>query len=212
MTASWDRTVADHRASTRSRIIAAAMAHMLEHGMAGASMTAIAESAEVSRPTLYKHFPDVDHIMAAVVEEEFAAFRARVDIELAPDWPAIRKLEALIRLHVQQYGSEPDRLGEGSFEAGISPVVREAVQRQLADHHARIVAILQDGIADGSFRDDLDPDLHAELLQHVLGGLRHTVHRTDRNLEALADDVSALLLRGLGGSREPGGLQDGVGQ
>ncbi len=199
MTASWERTVADHRASTRARIIAAAMDLMLEHGMAGASMTAIAERAEVSRPTLYKHFPDVDHIMAGLVEQEFAAFRARVDTELAADWPAVRKLEALIRLHVQQYGSEPDRLGEGSFEAGISPVVRAAVQRQLADHHARIVTILQDGIADGSFRSDLDPDLHAELLQHVLGGLRHTVHRNDHDLEALADDVSGLLLRGLSG-------------
>lgn len=205
MTASWERTVADHRASTRARIIAAAMDLMLEHGMAGASMTAIAERAEVSRPTLYKHFPDVDHIMAGLVEEEFAAFRARVDTELAADWPAVRKLEALIRLHVQQYGSEPDRLGEGSFEAGISPVVREAVQRQLADHHARIVTILQDGIADGSFRSDLDPDLHAELLQHVLGGLRHTVHRNHHDLEALADDVSGLLLRGLSGlSRDAG--------
>lgn len=195
----WDRAVADHRATTRMRIIGAAMALMTEDGLAGATMTAIAERAGVSRPTLYKHFPDVDHIMAAVVDEEFAAFRARVDAELDPGWPAVCKLETLVRLHVQQYASEPQRMGDGSFEAGMSPVVRDAVARQLVDHHVRIVTILRDGMAEGSFRSDLDADLHAELLQHVLGGLRHTVHRTDRDLAGLAEDVSALFLHGLTG-------------
>jgi len=203
MSGSWDRTVADHRATTRGRIIAAAMALMTEHGMAGTTMTAIADRAGVSRPTLYKHFPDVDHIMAAVVEEEFAAFRSRVDAGLDPAWPAVRKLDFLVRLHIEQYASEPARMGEGSLEAGMSPVVRNAVQRELADHHARIVAILRDGMADGSFRGDLDPNVQAELLQHVLGGLRHTVHGAAGDLEVLTAEVSALLLHGLAGSPPP---------
>lgn len=197
MSASWERTVADHREATRRRIIDAATASLREEGLAGTSMTAIAERAGISRPTLYKHFPDVDHIMAALVTEGFAAFRTRLDTEVETDWPAVRRLTHLVRLHIEQYASETDRLGEGSMEAGMSPVVHDAVRQELVDHHLRVVAILREGMADGSFRDDLDPELHAELLQHLLGGLRRTVHRGDRDLEHLADEVSALVLGGL---------------
>lgn len=203
MSASWERTVADHRETTRRRIIEAATASLREEGLTGTSMTAVAERAGISRPTLYKHFPDVDHIMAALVTEGFAAFRTRLEAETSADWPAVRRLAHLVHLHVQQYASETDRLGEGSMEAGMSPVVHDAVRRELVDHHARVVSILRDGMADGSFRDDLDPELHAELLQHLLGGLRRTVHRGDRDLDALAAEVSGLLLRGLQGPAAP---------
>lgn len=191
--------MAHHRATTRHRIIDGGMASLREDGLTGTTMTAIAERAGISRPTLYKHFPDVDHIMAALVTEQFADLRARLDAEIEADWPAIRKVEQLVRLHVQAYASEPDRTGHGSLEAGISPVVHEAVRRELADHHARIVAILREGRADGSVRRDLDLDLHAELIQHVLGGLRHTVHRTGGDLEVLVGEVGQLLRHGLQG-------------
>lgn len=199
MSATWERTIADHRATTRHRIIEGGMASLREQGLTGTTMTAIAERAGISRPTLYKHFPDVDHIMAAIVTEQFAHLRARLDAELEADWPAIRKVEYLVRLHVRAYASEPDRMGQGSLEAGMSPVVHDAVRRELADHHALIVTILREGEADGSFRSDIDLDLHAEVFQHVLGGLRHTVHRTDRDLDVLADEVSRLLRHGLQG-------------
>ena len=193
----WDDAVAGHRLSTRSRLITATVSLLAEHGMAGTTMTAIADRAGVSRPTLYKHFPDVDHIIAALARQEFAAFREELDALIDPGWSGVDKLDALIRAHLRYFASEPDRIGEGSFEAGMSPVVREAVESELVDHHARIVDVITEGIGDGSFDPDLDPALTAELIQHVLGGMRHTVNRHGGDPERFAGPVASLLLDGI---------------
>lgn len=194
---SWDDAVAEHRTSTRSRLIAATMSLLAEHGMAGTTMTAIAERAGVSRPTLYKHFPDVDHIVAALAREEFRVFRATIDAEVDAAWPAVRQLEHLVRTHLRYFGSERARHGDGSLEAGTSPVVRAAVEEELVEHHARLTSVIAAGIEDGSFRSDLDADLAAEIVQHVLGGLRHTIRRHDTDPEALTHAVTGLLLHGV---------------
>lgn len=197
MRGSWQRTLAQHRDSTRGRILLAAIALMSEEGMAAASMSAIAERAEVSRPTLYRHFPDIDHIMAAVIEEQFADFRASLEAGMDPSWSALEQLRYLVVAHVRQYASEPSGLSESAMETGLSPTVREVLERELRDHHRRLVAILRAGAEEGSLRADLDPDLHGELLQHLLGGLRMTVHRRDLDLDLLAEPVSDLVLTGL---------------
>lgn len=197
MAETWDHAVAEHRASTRQRLFGAAMAVLAEHGMAGATMTAIAERAGVSRPTLYKYFPDVDHLVAALAREEFASFRDELDRTIDPDSPAVEQLEHLVVAHLRYFAADRARMGDGSLEAGMSPVVRAAVEEELVEHHARLVGILTAGVADGSLRPDLDPDLAAELVQHVLGGMRHTVRRRDGDPLELAPPVIRMVLTGL---------------
>lgn len=49
-------------------IVAAAREQFLKHGFSAASVDAIAESAEVSKRTVYKHFEDKQALFAAVVD------------------------------------------------------------------------------------------------------------------------------------------------
>lgn len=193
----WQRTLAEHRSTTRGRILVAAIAVMSEQGMAAASMSAIAERAEVSRPTLYRYFPDIDHIMAAVVEAQFDAFRTALDVAVHDAGSAREKLRRVIDVHIDQYASEPEALVEGAMETGLSPTVRAVLERELTEHHQRLVDVLREGVAEGSLRPDLDPDLQGELLQHVLGGLRMTVKRRRGDLATLAAEVTAMVLHGL---------------
>lgn len=202
MEGSWQRTLAQHRSTTRGRILAAAIAIMSEDGMTGASMSAIADRAEVSRPTLYRYFPDIDHIMAAVIEEQFAAFRDTLDAATSGAGTALEKLERVVEAHLHQYVTEPDGLGDGSLETGLSPTIRTVLERELAEHHHRLVQILRDGMDEGSLRTDVDPDLQGELLQHLLGGLRMTVKRQRGDLGQIAAEVHALVLRGLAQPRD----------
>ncbi|WP_158883846.1 TetR/AcrR family transcriptional regulator [Rhodanobacter sp. L36] len=59
----------------RTAMLDAGIAELVEAGLAGASMESIAARAEVSKRTLYKHFPSKD----AVFEAVFALLIERVD-------------------------------------------------------------------------------------------------------------------------------------
>jgi TetR/AcrR family transcriptional regulator of autoinduction and epiphytic fitness len=55
-------------ATKRNAMLDAGIAELAEHGLAGASMEAIATRAEVSKRTLYKHFPSKEAVLEAVLQ------------------------------------------------------------------------------------------------------------------------------------------------
>lgn len=67
------RTQADRRASTRRRILDAALRTLLEKGIAGASTWAICETGGFSRGTLLHHFRQRTQLFEALVAEQSEA-------------------------------------------------------------------------------------------------------------------------------------------
>lgn len=61
----WDNSIATHRTAVRDSIMSATWDLVREHGLAGTSMSRIADHVGISRATLYRYFPDVDAIVAA---------------------------------------------------------------------------------------------------------------------------------------------------
>jgi AcrR family transcriptional regulator len=55
---------------TRDQLLAAAIEMAAVHGISRLSMGDVAKRAGFSRPTLYKHYPSKDALVAAVVEQE----------------------------------------------------------------------------------------------------------------------------------------------
>ena len=51
----------------RDAIVVAAIAEFREHGFAGTSMDRIAAAAEVSKRTVYNHFPSKDDLFAEIL-------------------------------------------------------------------------------------------------------------------------------------------------
>ncbi|MEQ1514936.1 MAG: TetR/AcrR family transcriptional regulator [Sphingorhabdus sp.] len=64
-------------AKKRRDILAAAQEAFLESGYEGASMDSIAAAANVSKPTIYKHFNDKDKLFAAAIVAEIAAAESK---------------------------------------------------------------------------------------------------------------------------------------
>ena len=60
--------------ATHARLLDAATASLVEHGLAGATTPRIAERARVSQGALFKHFPTKDQLLAAAVEEMLRRF------------------------------------------------------------------------------------------------------------------------------------------
>ncbi|TQK32064.1 TetR/AcrR family transcriptional regulator [Arthrobacter sp. SLBN-53] len=63
--------------SSRERMLDAALAEFVNHGIARTSVAAIAHRAGVSRPTLYRQCGDKDQIVAAVTQREVVGFFSR---------------------------------------------------------------------------------------------------------------------------------------
>lgn len=70
--------------ATRSAIIAAARAMMVEHGPQGVTLSDVARRAGVNRGTAYQHFATRDALIAAVLEATFRSTKATLDAG-APD-------------------------------------------------------------------------------------------------------------------------------
>ena len=71
----------------RSAVLAAAVAEFQELGFTGTSMDRVAQRAEVSKRTVYNHFPSKDDLFRAVVGELVDMAMSALDIVYDPTRP-----------------------------------------------------------------------------------------------------------------------------
>jgi len=125
---------------TQTRIFAAARALFDEEGAGGVSMRRIAEKVGITPMAIYKHYPDKDALLNALMLDGFAAWEARVEkldaaeplawldqvseayLNFALDEP--RRYEAAFLLKASAARRHP-----GDFLAGRSPVISRMMTR-----------------------------------------------------------------------------------
>ena len=151
--------------SPQERIAEAALMLISERGLAGVTMSAIARQAGVARQTLYNHYPDVESIVTAVIEQHETRGLAQARQLLEGHEGAAAKLEQLIR-HSVTMGAHGHALA--ALESSLSP----AAQEELSTHRGRteeiVAEILSEGVAEGVFRPDLDPEIEAAFIRELL--------------------------------------------
>lgn len=158
--------------SPQERIVHAALDLIAQRGMAGVTMSAIAEAAGVARQTLYNHFPDVDSIVMAVIDQHESSGLDQLRRLLAGVEGAAAKLEQLIR-HSLTVGAHGHVVA--ALQAGLPSEAQDAL-REHRGTKALIAGLLQEGMEEGVFRPDLDSqhdaDFVLDILMSVGGGLR----------------------------------------
>jgi AcrR family transcriptional regulator len=84
--------------TAQERMLDAARAEFIDHGIARTSVATIAQRAGVSRPTLYRQCGDKDQIVAAVVQRDVIDFfsRAKVAVEYVSGGVEERFVEAVV--------------------------------------------------------------------------------------------------------------------
>jgi AcrR family transcriptional regulator len=132
----------------RTRILAAASEFFAERGL-DASMPDLADRAGVGVGTLYRAFPDKDHLVGAVVAERLRWLAAEIEAAAADDDPWAAFTDVIWKgaaLHVK------DRAFHQCMRAALElPEVREARGRTL-DAFQRLIERAQ---AAGAMRDDV---------------------------------------------------------
>lgn len=169
---------------------------MAERGLADLTMSALAERAGVSRPTLYKYFRDVHHVLAGWVSDELDRFHADLVAEFAETTDPLARVERYVRAQLETFAEAPHRLGAAHVEPGTSPLVEQVLREKVGELRRLLEQALTDGVAVGLLRRDLDVELQAELVHHLLAGLRRRVVAGE-DPRALGDAALGLVLDGL---------------
>lgn len=151
----------------RKRAIAAAARSLIvEKGFEGLRTRAIAGRVGINIATLHYHVPTKEALIELVAQsmrDEFMALHQREPRDgLAP----LDQLKIEIRQHYETRRTDPERLlvmEELGRRARHDPVVARYINPMRAFWHRRIADILAAGVADGTFRADLDPEAGAYL-------------------------------------------------
>jgi TetR/AcrR family transcriptional regulator, mexCD-oprJ operon repressor len=125
-----------------------------------ASMAEIADAAGVSRATLYRYFPSREALLRGLADAAAAELRERIaDAEL----DAIPVREAIARLTRGLVTAGGKYVALARF--GSKPADAQETQRDLAEPVHRL---FRRGIADGTLRTDLPPELLVQFFTGLL--------------------------------------------
>jgi len=151
---------------TRALVLAAAAAVLGEHGLGGFSLEAVAQRADVARSTLYRHWPDREHLLLETIVEHGPAAED-------PDTGRLRDdLLAAV-------GPFSAFLGDGATRAMLLSMLAEAARDPvMEDLHRRSTEVRRDVlrriVARAVARGELPYDVEVEqLLDDLAAGVIH---------------------------------------
>jgi TetR/AcrR family fatty acid metabolism transcriptional regulator len=187
------------KASTRRRVLAAAMEVFAREGYHAARMDAIAAAAGVSKGALYFHFPGKLPLFSALVDEFAAELATDVGAAIAAHRGGVARVKAAVTAALTLFGRHRALTRIVLIEAAsIGPAYAQK-RREVLDRFAALVRHhLDEAIAEGSI-PPLDTGVAARAW---LGALNEVVLRSIQgdlpSLEDAAPPLSALLLRSVG--------------
>ena len=145
---------------TRRRLIEAAIARFVEHGL-GASFEVVAGDVGVTKGALYHHFGSKDGLVQAVYKEAVNRHAERV-LQALPAGTGRERLFRLIDESARLYGSRTPfyrlltalHLAATTSEPHLAPISRRVQQRQ----RDFMVELVRQGQRDGYIRPDRDAE------------------------------------------------------
>jgi len=189
-----------HRARQRRRILAAAQDLFDTQGIDRVTVAEIVAAAGIRASTLYEYFSNKEDIVWALVEELMVqgseSFRRAMD---AAEETALAKITALLRVMEDELVRHPERV---RFLAQFDAMYARdgSVERLLAiedkimpGRFGTIGDLIREGIADGSLRPDLDPELTMQaVLNAVIGAQRRLASFGSRVEEEYGQPIELL--------------------
>jgi AcrR family transcriptional regulator len=148
--------------STEDRILDATRLCVAEFGVKRTTLAEVARRAGVSRPTVYRRWPDTRTLIADLLTREIAA---TIDVTVRADQPVRAQLVAAVLDGVRAIGASP--LFEKLFRTDSDLMLTYIVERLGRSQRvllSRFAAQITAGQADGSIRTGDPADLAAMVL------------------------------------------------
>jgi AcrR family transcriptional regulator len=154
-------------ARTMAGILEVAMAEFAEKGLSGARIDAIAEDTHTSKRMIYYYFGSKEGLYVAVLEESYRRMRA-IEAEqhlddLAPK-AALQRLTEFTFDHHQGNEAYIRLVMNENIQRGQYLAQSKSIQELNVPAISSIRRLYDRGVADGVFREGLDPiDIHASI-------------------------------------------------
>lgn len=172
----------------QERIVHAARARFLQHGVDGASLRQIATDAETNIGMIYYYFKTKDDLFLGVIEEIYGQFSRELQALAEEDTSIEARIEKLFMRFAAMTEPETQVLRLIVREALVSSErLQRVAARFQAGHLPGMMNMVLGGIQDGRLRGDLNP-IALALPMFLLGGFPQLVHRrvTDSGLPIAA--------------------------
>jgi AcrR family transcriptional regulator len=207
-----------HRERQRRRILEAAEKLFDEHGIDRVTMAEITLAGGVRASTLYQYFSSKDDIVWAILSDELKDVTQRIEAKLEIATTGLSKITTLLDFMADELSNNPAKVRfMAQFDAMYArhwPAERMVtVEAQISPKGFQYFSkLIQEGIADGSLRHDLDPDLtmHA-VINAVIGAQRRLASLGNKveleygqPIDRLFRETIRVLVLGLGATESPG--------
>jgi AcrR family transcriptional regulator len=189
-------------APTRKRrgdALAAAAAVFAEHGYHGASTRQIAERLQIRQGSLYYYFDSKDAALEEVCFIGIGEVLEGLEAFVASDNDAGEKVRQALANHLHYLGRHPDSVRTFLFcRHDLPPGRRDRVRQASRRYEMLIESVFEEGVADGSFRADIDPWFATRAFFALINSAA-TGYRPGgaRSIEQLIDGFFGVLLQGV---------------
>jgi len=181
------------RAERRQQEIAvAARALIAERGFEGLRTRDIADRVGINVATLHYHVPTKQALIRLVAQSLHDDF---VDQHRCRPREGLSPLD-LLRLEFRDYRENMERrpdllvvFAEMHARAPRDADVQAETEPMQAYWHGQFVSVLEAGVADGSFRADLDPVAAASMIICALTGARRLPDKSFAHFDALCAEI-----------------------
>lgn len=146
--------------ATRERILSAAREEFATAGLGGARIDAIAEAAGANKQMIYHYFGSKDRLFAASLDAEYAQFRAAEEALNLDQLDPIDALRSLVTFTWRYYLEFPNfvpLVNSANLHKARHLDGSEVIRTTSRPFVARMKRILARGVAQGVFRDGIDP-------------------------------------------------------
>ena len=180
-------------------IVEAAIKLFGERSYPVVGMRDLSKAVGIQSGSLYAHIESKEALLLTIVEQGITAYIDAITTAASPDFPADVRLRLAVRAHMRVLAENTERtkvtFGQWHYLNEENRAHVRALRQQYED---LFMAIAQDGIRDGTFREV--PHLKATLLL-MIGGLNFAAEWYSSSKpdspEQLADAICDTLLHGL---------------
>jgi TetR/AcrR family transcriptional regulator len=147
----------------KDEIIDAARKVFFDRGLVAATMDEIAEAAELSKATLYLHFPSKEDLYLAVAMGGLRSLHGKFQEIIEQEPSVVRALHLMKDAYMEffrtqrQYVQMFSFLQMSQFHKQVSDHMRSTCDAENDKHWEAIINLLRRGVEQKIIRDDIDP-------------------------------------------------------
>lgn len=184
----------------RQRILDAAIKVIAKNGFHGTTVAEVASEAQVADGTIYLYFQNKDDLLITIFEETMDRFISQ-GLEVIEQMPSpMKKLSAIVDLHLSSMGSNEDLAAVFQIELRHSiHTMKKFSQTKLREYFQIIENVIEEAQAAGEIRKDLDAWTAVKVVFGALDEMatNWVLRKKDYALKEMAKPTLDILFNGL---------------